>query len=225
MPIKSPSNSRELPGQEDKTLKISSKVSYGDGFTWQTQAVHVRRCHLYFSRYLQANFKEMVHWSNIQWIWLIPTDPLAMNCITAELWMVHILHVHSQNSEPVRSHQSDQSQGSPSVPFPDRCYIVCCCSLAWGNHGQSGSEDVQANCGADVSQSLANKRLNYFYAFPCVQMCEIKSKWHYQASCLHQAEKNVNRQDPRDEQLFPRCVVYLRLSWSSWALFKINYSN
>lgn len=130
VPIKSPSNSRELPGQEDKTLKISSKVSYGNGFTWQTQAVHVRRCHLYFSRHLQAIFKEMVHWSNIQWIWLIPTDPLAMNCITAELWMVHILHVHSQSSEPVRSHQSDQSQGSPSVPFPDWCYIVCCCSLA-----------------------------------------------------------------------------------------------
>lgn len=73
-----------------------------------------------------------------------------------------------------------------------------------------------------MTQSLASKWLHYFYSFILVRMYEIKPKWHYRANCLHQTEKNMltDKIPEMVEQLFPRCVVYLRLSGSSWALFK-----
>lgn len=154
-----------------------------------------------------GNFKEMFHRSNSQWVWLILTNIAAVNCITDDLWKLHIEHVHSQSSEPVRSqfwgsNQPNQSQVLKSkFIFLFWCQITCRCCVSWGNHRQP--DYLPPNCGAAAlmcrpRQSLANKRLNYFYA---VQMCEMKSKWHYQANCLHQAEKNVNRQAPTNEKL------------------------
>lgn len=32
--------------------------------------------------------------------------------------------------------------------------------------------------------------------------------------------KQVNSHETAEQQLFPRCFVYLRLSYNSWALFK-----
>lgn len=88
-------------------------------------------------------------------------------------------------------------------------------------YGNQQTCDLVASC---IKTDLCRtpRLANSFYASILVQMCEIKPKWHYQANCLHQAEKKMltDKIPEPVEQLFPRCVVYLRLSGSSWALFQ-----